>query len=103
MLNSNSIKFVKGELKLDKAVIELTPKKLFGYILVAAGIILFLYVVINAVLLINGTIQPLKIEDVGLTSGSDVLAGIILQVGLFGVLTGIAYAIARIGLSIAKD
>jgi hypothetical protein len=41
--------------------IEVTPKKLFGYVLLATGIILFLYVAVDAILLVNGTLEPIKI------------------------------------------
>jgi hypothetical protein len=39
----------------------------------------------------------------GSSSGYDVFAGIILTIGLFAVLIGIAYGIAKIGLNIIKD
>ena len=83
--------------------IEVTPKKLFGYVLLVTGIILFLYVAIEAILLVNGTLEPIKIEMAGSSSGYDVFAGIILTIGLFAVLIGIAYGIAKIGLNIIKD
>ena len=83
--------------------IEVTQKQLFGYVLLVAGIILFLYVAINAILLANGTFEPIKIEMASPNYGNDVFAGILLTIGLFGVLTGIAYAIAKIGLNIIKD
>ena len=83
--------------------IEVTQKQLFGYVLLVAGIILFLYVAINAILLANGTFEPIKIEIASPNYGNDVFAGILLTIGLFGVLTGIAYAIAKIGLNIIKD
>ena len=82
---------------------EVTPKKLFGYVLLATGIILFLYVTVDAILLVNGTLEPIKIEMAGSSSGYDVFAGIILTIGLFAVLIGIAYGIAKIGLNIIKD
>jgi len=72
-------------------------------VLLVAGIILFLYVAVNAILLANGTFEPIKVEIASPNFGNDVFAGILLTIGLFGVLTGIAYAIAKIGLNIIKD
>jgi hypothetical protein len=35
--------------------------------------------------------------------GNDVFAGILLQIGLFGVLVGIGYAIGKLCLSLVKE
>jgi hypothetical protein len=83
--------------------IEVTTKQVFGYVLLAAGIILFFDITLNAILLATGTLQPIKVEMSNPGYGNDVFAGIILQIGLFGVLTAVAFAIAKIGLSIIKD
>ena len=83
--------------------IEVTTKQLFGYVLLVAGIILFLYVAADAILLVNGTLEPITIEMAGSSSGYDVFAGILLTIGLFAVLVGIAFGIAKFGLNIIKD
>jgi len=76
---------------------------LFGYVLLVGGIILFLYIAVNAILLVNGTFEPIKVEIPSPSWGNDVFAGILLTIGLFGVLTGVAFAISKIGLNIIKD
>ena len=83
--------------------IEVTTKQLFGYALLVAAIILFIYITANAILLINGTFQPIKVEMTNPSYGNDTIAGIILQIGLFAVLTGVALAVAKIGLNLIKE
>jgi hypothetical protein len=88
---------------MQTSKIEVTQKQLFGYVLLVAGIILFLYVAVDAILLVNGTFEPIKVEIASPNYGNDVFAGIILTIGVFGVLTGIGYAIAKVGLNLIKD
>jgi len=47
-------------------------------VLLVAGIILLLYVAVNAILLTNGTFQPIKVEMPNPGYGNDVFAGILL-------------------------
>ena len=64
---------------------------------------MFIYVALNAILLANGTFQPIKVQITNPGYGNDVFAGILLQIGLFGVLVGIGFAVAKIGLGLIKD
>jgi hypothetical protein len=82
--------------------IKLTPKQLIGIAFLIVGTIFFLYVAVNAILLANGTIPPIKVEFAN-SSGYEEFAGILLQIGLFLVLVAIGYAFARIGLNITKE
>ena len=83
--------------------IELTTKQLFGYAFLIVGIIMFIYVAVTAILLVNGTIQPITVDIAGINSENALFAGIILQIGLFALLIGIGYAFAKIGLNITKE
>ena len=83
--------------------IELTTKQLFGYTTLVIGITVFVYVIAYAVLLANGTVTPIKVAMENPGYGNDVMAGIILQIGLFAVLAGIAFGLARIGIWISKE
>jgi hypothetical protein len=83
--------------------IELTTKQLFGIVLMIIGIVLFFYVIVNAILLVNGTVAPLRIQSSNLPTGFDVLLGIALQIGLFGLLVGVGFGLAKIGLEITKN
>jgi hypothetical protein len=84
---------------MSKTVIEIAPRKILGYILLAIGIFLFLYVAIVGLLLATGTTQPLKVATQSYPT-VDVIAGMGLQIGICSVLTGVAFAIAKIGLSL---
>ena len=89
--------------EIETSKIEVTSRQLFGYGLIVAGIILFIYVVLNGILLANGTFEPLRIPMANSGYGNDVFAGILLQIGVFGVLAGIGFAVAKIGLGLVKD
>lgn len=71
--------------------------------MVVAGIILFLYVAINAILLSNGTFQPIKVNMANSGYGNDAFAGILLQIGAFSILVGIAFAVTKAGISFVGE
>jgi len=79
---------------MDKSVIEVTPKKMFGYVLFFIGIILLGYIGIQCFFLANGTIEPIQVEidETQYTEGLNSLLGIILQIGMNGLLIAIARA-----------
>jgi len=79
---------------MDKSVIEVTPKKMFGYALFFIGIILLGYIGIQCFFLANGTIEPIQVEidETQYTEGLNSLLGIILQIGMNGLLIAIARA-----------
>jgi hypothetical protein len=92
---------------VNKAVIEITPRKAVAYTLIAASIILLMYVGVSALLLASGSMKPLKVEMpsnfVNPNSGVDVVIGVLLQTGMYGVLVGVALALANIGAKLTKD
>lgn len=88
---------------MDKSVIEVTPKKMFGYALFSIGILLLGYTAFQCVLLANGTIEPLKVseEPIG-DEGLEIFYGVILQIGMYGLLIVISYVLMKTGISITK-
>ena len=85
---------------MGKNVIEVTPKKILGYVLLTVAIILFVYVIVSGVLLASGTIHTVTIYN---SYQYGVFAGIILQLGIYGILAGVAFGIAKIGVDLVKD
>lgn len=90
---------------MNKNVIEVTPRKAVAYILIAAAVVLLMYVGISALLLASGSAKPLTVEmpSTFISSGVDVAIGVLLQTGMYGVLVGVAFALASIGVKLAKD
>lgn len=82
--------------------IEITAKKLSGYILIIAAILILIIVSVYAALTASGTIQPIKVEVPQPSYGNEVAFGIILQIGMYGILVGVAFALASIGAKIIQ-
>jgi len=88
---------------MDKSVIEVTPKTMFGYILFFIGIILLGYIGIQCFLLGNGTLEPLKIgEELLYDYETQLFLGIMLQIGMNGLVIAISFILMKIGLNIAR-
>jgi len=90
---------------MDKSVIEVTPKKMFGYILFCVGLVLIVYVAIQCYFLANGTLEPLKIEvndEITLEDETVISLGILLQTGMYALLIAIAFILMKTGLNIAR-
>jgi hypothetical protein len=86
---------------MSKNVIEVTPRKILGYVLLALGIILWLIVIVTGLLLAIGMIQPIRVPNLGY--GIDVVAGIVLQLGIYAILVGIGFGLAKNGVDLIKD
>lgn len=89
---------------MNKSVIEVTPKTMFGYALFIIGIILLGYIATQCFFLANGTVDPLKIEieETILKDDMAVFLGIFLQLGMYALLIVIAFVLLKTGLNIAK-
>jgi hypothetical protein len=81
--------------------IQVTPRQILAYILITIAIIFLMYVAINVILLANGTIQPIRVATPSLVYGADVIAGILLQIGVYGVLVGVSFVLGTIGVKLA--
>jgi len=90
--------------------IKLTPKSLFGYILFILGLILLGYVAMNAIYLASGVFQPLRIQITDPTRGqalitaveTQVLFGIMVQIGMYALIIAVASVLMKNGLSVAR-
>ena len=90
--------------------IKLSPRSLFGYALFMIGLLLLGFVVFNAMFLASGVTQPLRIQ-IADSSGralivsveSQVLLGLLLQVGMFGMIVAVASVLMKNGLSVARE
>jgi len=90
--------------------IKLTPKSLFGYVLFFLGLVLLGYVVMNAIYLASGVFQPLRIQLTDPTSGralistveTQVLFGIMIQIGMYALIIAVASLLMKNGLSVAR-
>ena len=89
---------------MNKSVIEVAPKTIFGYALFFIGIILLSYIGIQCFFLANGTIEPIEVEmnETEYTHGMGYLLGIVLQIGMYGLLIGISFILLKTGLNIAR-
>jgi len=88
---------------MNKSVIEVTPKTMFGYALFFIGIILLGFIGIQCFFLANGTVEPLKIgQELLYEYETQLFLGIILQIGMYGLLIAVSFILMKIGLNIAK-
>jgi len=81
--------------------IEVTPRKILGYALIALALILWSIVIVSGLLLVMGMFQPLRVPNVGY--GVDVVAGIVLEIGIYAILVGIGFGLAKSGIDLTKD
>ena len=92
------------DVKMSKSIIEVTPKAIFGCILICIGLILLAYITVQCVFLANGTISPLEVseEPIGQSQHLEIFYGIILQIGMYGLLILVSFVLVKTGVSIAK-
>jgi hypothetical protein len=81
--------------------IEVTPRRILGYIMIALGLILWSIVIVSGLLLVMGILQPIRVPNVGY--GIDVVVGIVLQLGVYAILVGIGFGLAKNGVDLVKD
>ncbi|HMK95685.1 MAG TPA: hypothetical protein VK536_09850 [Candidatus Limnocylindrales bacterium] len=81
-------------------VIEVTPRKILGYVLLGIAIILFFYVILSGVLLATGTIHAITIYD---SYQYGVFADIGLQLGIYAILAGVAFGIGKLAVDLVKS
>jgi hypothetical protein len=82
-------------------VIEVTPQKILGYILLAFGVVLWIIVITMGILLVTGTIQPISIPSLGY--GADVIVGISFQLGIYAILVAVGMGLAKTGADLIKS
>jgi len=89
---------------MNKSVIEVTPKTIFGYAIFCVGLFLLVYVAFTCFMLANGTMEPLKIEIEGnlMSEETTVLLGIFVQIGMYGILMFASSILMRVGLSLLR-
>lgn len=87
--------------EMSTDVVEVTPRRILGYVLLALGIIVWFVVVVMGMLLATGVIQPLKVPN--LDYGFDVIFGMGLQLGVYTILVGIGAGLAKAGVDLVKD
>jgi uncharacterized membrane protein YjgN (DUF898 family) len=88
---------------MAKTTVELNLSSIFGVFLLVIGIVVLGIVAVSAYLLSNGTLQPLQVAykaqigNVTISPETSLLFGILLQIGMFAVLVGVAYTVMRFG------
>lgn len=82
---------------------EVTAKQIFGYILIGVALSVLLYVGVAGLLLTTGITQPLHVPMSNPGYGNDVLAGILLQIGVYGIFVGVVFVLSNIGYRFVKD
>jgi hypothetical protein len=89
---------------MNKSVIEVTPKTMFGYALFCVGLFLLVYVAFTCFILANGTVEPLKVkfEENPMSDETATLLGIFVQIGMYGILMFASSILMKVGLSISK-
>ena len=89
---------------MNKSVIEVTPKTIFGYAMFCFGLFLLVYVAFTCFMLANGTVEPLQLEfeETTFTEEGLILLGILLQIGMYGILMFASSILMKVGLSITK-
>jgi hypothetical protein len=88
---------------LSKNTIEVRPRTIVGYILLGGAVVLFVYITILSIFLANGTFQPLKVALANPVNGNDVIIGIVLQLGVYAILAGIAFGLGKLGVDLTKN
>lgn len=86
---------------MSSNIIEVTPRKVLGYILIALGLVLWSIVIVTSLLLIMGIMQPIKVPNVGY--GLDLVVGMVLQLSVYALLVGIGFGLAKNGVDLVKD
>lgn len=87
---------------MAKATVTFNISTILGAILMIAGLIILVVISWNAYQLAVGSLQPLEIRPDALTSTNAILYGIVLQIGMFAVLVGVAYTLMRFGMTVTQ-
>lgn len=88
---------------MGRNVIELTPRKILGYVLLTVGISFSVILIIGVILLATGMLTPIKIPVPNQSSGIDVFAGLALEIGLLAILSAVAFGMCKIGVELSGD
>ena len=85
---------------MSRATIELNLRTAFGLAFVVIGLAMLAYVSLMAFQLAIGVIQPLKVSEQPIGYGNEILYGIMLQIGMFGLLVVVAYILMKFGFTL---
>ncbi len=86
--------------------IEVTPRSVLGYIMIAFALVLWIIVIVSSILLLLGILEPIMVPDIGRWGtqlGIDEIMGIVLQLGIYSLLAGIGYGLAKNGTDLVKS
>jgi hypothetical protein len=85
---------------VNNEMAKINSHKIFGGILAAIGLILFLIIVLLSLEIALGLVPALSIGDQSIGSENRVLFGMIMQTSMFIILIAVAYVLMRFGLDL---
>ena len=90
---------------MTKTMVELNLSTAFGLALLLIGVVVLCIVAFSSYQLATGAVQPLQVgyTQIGgytITRETSISLGILLQIGMFAVLVGVAYTFMRFGVAL---
>lgn len=83
--------------------IQVNPRQVVGYILIAIGLLLLGYTIFMAIGLFSGTIEVIQVGEEIISASNSLLLGVMIQIGMLAIMLIGSSFLIKYGIQVCSE